>query len=125
MNHCKVSIWILFSLISICIFSLIILKYECKNYLSLTEQIQEAVQTGDTAQALSAFDRLEQNWKQYHDISGVFVNGSELDSIREIMSGLRPLIENQHPEVSSELLKMQNLILSVYEEEIPELWHIL
>ena len=113
MNRCKISIFVLLSLIFICIFSLFELHQQCENYLSLTEQVSQA------------FDELERNWKSYHDISGIFVNGSELDSIREIMSGMRPMIEQHHPETISELLKMKNLILSVYEEELPELWHIL
>lgn len=125
MNRCKVSVFVLLSLIFICIFSLFELHQQCENYLALTERISKAFETGDTPQALSAFDELEQNWKEYHDISGVFVNGSELDSIREIMSGLRPMLEQQHPETVSQLSRMKNLILSVYEEELPEIWHIL
>ena len=125
MNRCKISIFVLLSLIFICIFSLFELHQQCENYLALTEQVSQAFESGDTLQALSAFDELERNWKPYHDIAGIFVNGSELDSIREIMSGMRPMIEQHHPETISELLKMKNFILSVYEEELPELWHIL
>ena len=125
MNRCQVSVFILSGLIFICIFSLFELHQQCENYLSLTEQISESLETENIRQALFYFDELEKNWKTYHDISGIFVNGSELDSIREIMSGLRPMIESRHPETVSELLKMKNLILSVYEEELPELWHIL
>lgn len=125
MNRCKVSVFVLLSLIFICIFSLFELHQQCENYLALTEQISEAFALGDTSQALASFDELEQDWKHYHDISGIFVNGSELDSIREIMSGLRPMLEQQHPETASQLSRMKNLILSVYEEELPEIWHIL
>ncbi|MBR1554906.1 MAG: DUF4363 family protein [Oscillospiraceae bacterium] len=125
MNRCKVSIWILLSLILLCMFSLAELQIQCREALALVEEIESAVDENNTGQALLAFDNLEQDWKHYHDINGIFVNGSELDSIREIMSGLKPLIEDEHPEVRAELQKMKHLILSVYEEELPEIWHIL
>ena len=125
MNRCKVSIYILLSLILLCIFSLIELQKQCENYLLLTESVESAVNQNNTDQALSALDDLEANWKSYHNINGTFVNGIELDSLRETMSGLRPQIANQHPEADSEIQKMKNLILSIYEEELPEIWHIL
>lgn len=125
MNRCKVSIWILLSLILLCMFSLAELQMQCREALALVGEIESAVEDNNTEQALLAFDNLEQDWKHYHDINGIFVNGSELDSIREIMSGLKPLIEDEHPEVRAELQKMKHLILSVYEEELPEIWHIL
>ncbi len=125
MNRCKVSIYILLSLILLCIFSLITLQKQCQNYLLLVQNLETAVSQHHTEQALSALDTLEANWKSYHNINGTFINGSELDSLRETISGLRPLIIYQHPEAESEIQKMKNLILSVYEEELPEIWHIL
>ena len=125
MNRCKVSIWILLGLILLCMFSIAELQMQCREALALVAEIESAVDENNTEQALLAFDNLEQDWKHYHDINGVFVNGSELDSIREIMSGLKPLLEDEHPEVRAELQKMKHLILSVYEEELPEIWHIL
>ncbi|MBE6875334.1 MAG: DUF4363 family protein [Ruminococcus sp.] len=125
MNRCKVSIWILLGLILLCMFSIAELQIQCREALALVAEIESAVDENNTEQALLAFDNLEQDWKHYHDINGVFVNGSELDSIREIMSGLKPLLEDEHPEVRAELQKMKHLILSVYEEELPEIWHIL
>ncbi|MBR0483206.1 MAG: DUF4363 family protein [Oscillospiraceae bacterium] len=125
MNRCKVSIWILLGLILLCMVSLMELQTQCRDALALVNEIESAVAENNTEQAVLAFENLEQNWKPYHDINGVFVNGSELDSIREIMSGLKPLIEDEHPEVRAELQKMKQLIRSVYEEELPEIWHIL
>ena len=125
MNRCKVSIWVLLSLILLCFFSLAEIQKQCREYLVIIDNIQNAVDSGNTEQALADFAMLESQWKAYHEINGIFVNGSELDSIREIMSGLQPLIAGKHPEVNSELHKMRELITAVYEEELPEIWHIL
>lgn len=125
MKRCKASVWILLSLILLCIVSLIVLRQQCMNYLYLTNAVETAVDQGNTEQALSAFDELEQQWQQYHDITGIFVNGDELDAVRQILCGLRPLLENEHPEAKSELQKIRYLIESIYQEELPELWHIL
>lgn len=125
MNRCKVSIWVLLSLILLCIFALIETQKQCAEYVYLVDAVTEAVNAGDTRQALSTFDELETQWEEYHNINGLFINGMELDSIREILSGLRPLIADEHPEVQSELRKIRYLIISMYEEELPELWHIL
>ena len=125
MNRCKVSVGILLSLILLCVIALIEVQKQCQEYLTLVDEVSSAVEAGDISQALSGFDTLEERWESYHNINGLFVNGMELDAIREIMSGLRPLIADEHPEVESELRKMRYLILSMYEEELPELWHIL
>ena len=53
MNRCKVSVFVLLSLIFICIFSLFELHQQCENYLALTEQISEAFEIGNTSQALA------------------------------------------------------------------------
>ena len=125
MNHCKVSVYILLSLVLLCICSLMELQKQCQEYLLLVENVESAVNQDNTAQALTALDTLETHWESYHNINGIFVNGSELDSLREIMSGLRPLIIQNPPQADSEIQKMKNLILSIYEEELPEIWHIL
>ncbi len=125
MNRCKASVYILLSLILLCVISLMELQHQCREYLLLVDDVIAAVDKQQTDHALLAFDQMEQHWEPYHDINGIFVNGSELDSIREIMSGLRPLISDGHPEVRAELLKLRSLVLSVYQEELPEIWHIL
>ena len=125
MNRCKVSVWILLGLILLCMFSLAELQIQCREAIALVEKIESAVEEKNTEQALLAFADFAQDWEHYHDINGIFVNGSELDSIREIMAELKPLIEEERPEVRAGLSKIKHLILSVYEEELPEIWHIL
>ncbi len=125
MTRCKISIGILCGLILLCVCSLTLMQKQCEKLLFLTDEIISAVESGNTPEALVYFDQLEQNWNRYHEINGIFVNGTELNDLREILSGLRPLILQQHPEALSELQKMHSFILSLYEEELPELWHIL
>jgi len=125
MKRCIASVSILSALILLCVISLFELHTQCRDYVAMTDAVATAIEQGDRYQALLALDTLEQGWKHYHDITGIFVNGSELDSIRETLSGLRPMLEDSRPEIKTELEKMRVLILSVYEEELPELWHIL
>ncbi|MDE6657556.1 MAG: hypothetical protein K2J88_03105 [Oscillospiraceae bacterium] len=56
MNRCKASLGILIGLILLCIFSLVTLRIEEKNYLAMIEKLEESLETGTTEQALLAFD---------------------------------------------------------------------
>ncbi len=125
MNRCKASVSILLGLILLCISSLLILKQKSMQYLSYLDTFQDAIMQDHTEQALSALDQLEQNWQSYHDITGIFVNGRELDSLRDLLSELRPMVLDHRPELFSEIARMRCLIQIIYEEELPVLWHIL
>lgn len=125
MNRCKASVGILLALIILCIFSLTELKSQCNAYLALADELQSAIMADDTEKALEAFDKLQQNWEQYHNTTGLFVNGAKLDSIREVLSKLQPMIEKNAPDAAFEVEKLRSLIQNIYEEEVPELWHIL
>ena len=52
MNRCKVSLGILISLILLCIFSLVTLKNQEKNYLAIIDKLEQSLETGSTEQAL-------------------------------------------------------------------------
>ena len=56
MNRCKASLGILIGLILLCIFSLVTLRIEEKNYLAMIEKLEESLETGTTEQAFLAFD---------------------------------------------------------------------
>ena len=125
MKRCWICIGLLTGLLGMCIGSLLCLRAQCRQYASLTEEVIANVQDGDTDAALLAFDTLEQNWDKFHDICGLFVNGEELNPIREVLTELRPLIAQEHPEAASCLEKLRQLVEGIYEEQLPVFWHIL
>ena len=125
MKRCWICIGLLMGLLGLCMGSLLCLHTQCRQYASLTEQVIAYVQDGDTDAALSAFDTMEQNWDNFHDICGLFVNGEELIPIREVMTELRPLIAQEHPEAASDLEKLRQLVKGIYEEQLPVSLHIL
>nr|MDE6004066.1 DUF4363 family protein [Oscillospiraceae bacterium] len=100
MNRCKASLGILIGLILLCIFSLVTLRIEEKNYLAMIEKLEESLETGTTEQALLAFDELKNYSENYDNIIGIFVDGSELNEIKLIISGLQPMIINNHEDIS-------------------------
>jgi hypothetical protein len=95
------------------------------HYAALTDNVSQAVENGNTEQALAALEDLEKEWEHFHRVAGLFVDGEKLDPMREILSGLRPLISQEHAEVPAELRRLRNLTVSIYEEEVPVVWHIL
>ena len=125
MRRCIASLCILLTLIGVSVWSLSALGQECERYAALTVQTEQAVLDGDTARALMLYDSLEEHWEDFHNLTGLFVDGGKLDAIRTRMLGLRSLIEQQHPEVMAELEGIRVLTLGLYEEELPTLWHIL
>lgn len=125
MKRCIASLSILVALIALCIVSLVALRSECRWYAGLAERTTLAVSQGETETALSRFDSMQEHWEDFHNITGLFVDGEKLDAIYERMTGLRPLIESGHPQASAELESLRSLIESIYEEEQPLLWHIL
>lgn len=125
MNRCRISLAILISLVVLCASALFVLRWQSGKLTERTEAIAQAVEGGNTEQALAGYDKLMEEWEHFHDITGVFVDGTKLDPIRQLLAGLRPLIEAEHPEVLSELERIRELAQDVFTEELPDLWHIL
>ncbi len=125
MSRCKISVGVLCVLLLLCITGLFTMKFQCDAFFEQISAVSEAVRAEDMEEALLRFDKLEDSWESFHNITGVFVDGSKLDPIKESISGLRPLLEIDHPEALSELEKLKFLTANLFEEEIPEGWHIL
>lgn len=125
MNRCKIGIIILILLVLLCIASLPILHWECSRFQKQVTAVMQAVEAGETALALAEYAELEEAWPHFRDISGLFVDGDRLDQPREVLAGIRPLIEAAHPEVLAELERLRVLTDSIYEEEIPSWAHLL
>lgn len=125
MNHCKTSVGILIGLILLCISSLMILKSRSETYLAIIDQLETTFQTGSVEDTLVVYDRLESELEKYHNITGLFVNGTELDEMQEIVASLKPMILANQKNTSAEIARLRMLVQNLYEEELPELWNIL
>ena len=125
MNRCKASLVILIGLILLCIVSLITLKTQEKNYLASIENLEKSLQTDSTEQALLACEALQDYSEHYANITGIFIDGSELNEIKLIISGLQPMILSNQEDVFIEIAKLKILVQNIYEEDFPKIWHIL
>ncbi len=125
MNRCKISIGVLLALVLLCICSLLVLRWQCHTFAGRVDAVTEAVEEGNIREALEAYDGLYTQWEQFHDVAGLFVSGTKLDPMYEILTGLRPLIVQQHPEVTAELERLRGLTEGILAEEMPSVWHIL
>ena len=119
------SIAILVSLIISCIWSLNVLRVQCRWYGGLTERTIQAAQEGRTAQALASLDEMLDNWDEFHNTTGLFIDGGKLDAIHERLIDVAPLLANGDADALSELTAARELIDGLYEEELPIFWHIL
>lgn len=138
MNRCKASVGILISLILLCVISLCTLRHQSREYLQIIDQLETAFQSGETEETLAVYQQLESRLESYHNITGLFVNGTELDEIRKTIFELEPLIrqnnnhyfnfpdsDNIRTDFDRLLARLRILIENIYQEELPELWHIL
>lgn len=116
---------ILTVLILLCVCSLLTVRIQCRQFEALAEEVEEAIETGSTTEALERYDTMNARWESFHNVCGLFVNGEKLDPILEILVELPPLIAQEHPEALSSLEKLQGLVEGVYEEEFPSFWHIM
>lgn len=125
MKRCTACIGILSGLILLSICSLFLVRWECRRFNAATEAVLEAVEANTTAEALRRLDTLNMKWESFHNLCGLFVNGEKLDPLRDVLSELEALIRQEHPEAVSSLERLKGLIEGIYEEEFPEIWHIL
>lgn len=125
MNRCTISLIILAALILLCIISLPVIHGQCDRLVRQTDRVAEAAVQGDAERALAEYEKLEQRWESFHDITGLFVDGEKLDVPREVICALRPLLAAAHPEAVSELARLRGMIEGLYEEEVPGWAHIL
>lgn len=125
MNRLKISAGVLILLGILCIAGMYTVYAECRNFTSQTESIIDAVASGNTESALEHCEALLGLWDKFHDRTGIFVDGEQLDPIREILAELPALIAAEHPEVMSRLEALRTLTEDLFLEEIPDIWHIL
>lgn len=125
MKRCILSVVILVLLVVSCIGSLVLLRTQCAWYGHLADQTAQAAASGDWALALVRFDEMQANWEEFHNTTGLFLDGEKLDAIHEHLICLRPLLADAHPETASELESLRRLIDGLYEEEMPYFWHIM
>lgn len=125
MNRLKISLGILSLLVILCVCGLFIVRRQCDTLAERTEAIIQLVEAEDTAGALAACEELLEEWEHFHNMTGIFVDGSRLDPLRERMTELPALIAAKHPEVLSHLESLRMLTEDLFSEEIPDLAHIL
>lgn len=125
MNRLKISFSVLVLLAVLCITGLVTVHRQCTSFDAQVHRVMETAASGDTAAALKEFDALYAQWEKFHDWTGLFVDGEQLDHIRGELAGLRALIEAEHPEVMARLEALGTLVKELLREEVPEIWHIL
>ena len=125
MNRLKISAGILLLLGILCVTGLFTLQRQCGKFAAQTEIIMESVKAGDMEKAEKECGELLVLWEEFHDRTGIFIDGERLDPIRELLAGLPALIEAEHPEVMSHLEALRTLAEDLFLEELPDLWHIL
>lgn len=125
MSRFVISICILLTLTVLSVSSLRLLRRECRAYNALARETAAAFSAGDTLAALRGYDRLAGRWDHFHDMTGLFVDGSKLDAIYSHITPLRPLLEQDDPLALAELESLCLLTNGLYEEELPVFWHIL
>ena len=90
MSRFLTSIVILFGLIVVSFASLLLLGSECRRYAACAAETELAYSHSDIPGSLEAFDRMKAGWEEFHNITGLFVDGSKLDAIHWRMIALRP-----------------------------------
>lgn len=125
MNRIITGIGILLLLIVLGVGSLWMLRHHTQQFAAYTQTVAEEFSAADTEKTLEAYDRLSEEWEQFHDIAGVFVNGKKLDDIHRSLAGLGQMIAEEHPDVLTELARIKELTETLFREELPDLWHIL
>lgn len=125
MNRLKISIGILSLLVIQSAAGLFTVHRQCRRFTDRTDAIIRKVEAEDTAGALAACELLLEDWEQFHDLTGLFVDGSRLETLRERLAELPALIEAEHPEVLSDLETLRTLAEDLFRGEYPDLVHIL
>lgn len=125
MNRFKISIGVLMAMVVLCCTELWMLHSQCTRFTEQLERAVSAAEEGDPAAVVYEIEQLEETWEKFHDRTGLFIDRSKLDPIREILAGLKSLAEIQHPELLAELDRIRTLIDGIFQEETPNLWHIL
>lgn len=125
MNRLKISIGILLLLVILSSVGLLTIHRECSRFIDCTEEIIRCVEAEDMDGAMESCEKLLANWEHFHDVTGLFLDGSRLEGIRERLGELPALIKAEHPEVLSHLDALRMLAEDLFRGEFPDLGHIL
>ena len=126
MNRFIISVIILIAIIASSFSVPIYLKKTTTELISKIDEIQNYVDNDNLETAYTNINKFITLWEDKKDIITIFVNHSEMDSITYFTSKLPSLLKyNDKSEFSAELNHVKTIILSVYNDDIPNLKNII
>lgn len=126
MKRFIISVIILIAIIASSFSVPIYLKKTTTELISKIDEIQNYVDNDNLETAYTNINKFITLWEDKKDIITIFVNHSEMDSITYFTSKLPSLLKyNDKSEFSAELNHVKTIILSVYNDDIPNLKNII
>lgn len=126
MKRFIISVIILITIIASSFSVPIYLKKTTTELISKIDEIQNYVDNDNLETAYTNINKFITLWEDKKDIITIFVNHSEMDSITYFTSKLPSLLKyNDKSEFSAELNHVKTIILSVYNDDIPNLKNII
>lgn len=126
MKRFIISVIILIAIIAFSFSVPIYLKKTTTELISKIDEIQNYVDNDNLETAYTNINKFITLWEDKKDIITIFVNHSEMDSITYFTSKLPSLLKyNDKSEFSAELNHVKTIILSVYNDDIPNLKNII
>lgn len=121
MTRVKISICILFFVISASIFSSVWVNIKCSRLIDISQEVGTLSSAGDTSAAISAAQELSIRWEDFRTAAGTLVKSEKLSEIDRICSRIIPMLENSSDELSADLTELEVLLRNLKRGETPTL----
>ncbi|MDO4863275.1 MAG: DUF4363 family protein [Ruminococcus sp.] len=120
MTRIKISAAILSLLILASVVSGVWVNVRCGRLISAADRVAELYEGGATDEAVSAANKLEQDWESFRRTAAVLVKSDRLSEVDRICTRISYYAENGRDELVPELIELHHILEQLRDGETPE-----
>lgn len=105
--------------------AIFIIGHENSRIVSVLDEIQSGLDSGDTDSAAKSAEKLEKLWLGYERRMSLFVNDTKLAELNTSVAKVRPYCEEANDELEAELQNIRHRLDLIFKAEIPFWYNII
>lgn len=125
MSRVITAISIITAIIAYSVFAIFVIRSETSELISSADEVRMYNNSGDTANAADAAERLSDKWLGFEKKMSVFVRDDKLTELSKAISKVRPYVTAANDELNAELENISRQLWLLYRSELPAWYNIL
>lgn len=125
MTRIKTSLMILAILLAGAVFSGVWVNLRCGALIEDSDSVRELWNSGSSAEAVDAAEKLERDWEDFRRTATVLVKNNKLAEVDRVCTRISYFARTESDELVPELIELRNMLEQLKDGETPKLTTVL